>query len=111
MDVSVKAISDRMDGEAHVPRYSRHVSAFLNEIGQDVTQREGATEEHERLTKSRLNAVKQKKKIEEKIKKMIQDLEHQNEVITACQARLFEIEQQYPELNHLRNRKNIWRSL
>ena len=33
---------------------------------------------------------------------MVQDLEHQNEVITACQARLFEIEQQYqyPEPNH-----------
>ena len=61
---------------------------FLNEINQDVTQRERATEEHERLTRSRLNAIKQKEKIEEKIKKMVQDLEHQNEVITACQARL-----------------------
>ena len=83
-----------MDGEAHVPRYSRNVSSFLNEINQDDTQRERATEEHERLTWSRLNAIKQKKKIEEKIKKMVRYLEHQNEVITACQARLFEIEQQ-----------------
>ena len=39
-----------MDGEAHVPRYSRNVSSFLNETNQDVTQRERATEEHERLT-------------------------------------------------------------
>ena len=86
-----------MDGEAHVPRYSNHVSTFLNEINQDVTLRERATQEHEHLTRSRLNAIKQKKKIEEKIKKMIQDLENQNEVITACQVRLFQIEQQYPE--------------
>ena len=69
-----------MDGEAHVPRYSRHMSSFLNEINQDVTHRERATQEHERLTRSRLNTINQKKKIEEKIKKMIQDLEHQNEV-------------------------------
>ena len=60
-----------MDGEAHT---------FLNEINQDVTHRERATQEHERLTKSRLNTINQKKKIEEKIEKMIQDLEHQNEV-------------------------------
>ena len=97
-----------MEGKAHVPRYSNHVSSFLNEINQDVTHREKATQEHERLTRSRLNAMKQKKKIE-KIKKMLHDLEHQNEVITACQECLFQIEQ--PNLVVIRIRKILWGNL
>ena len=87
-----------MDGAAEVPQYSGHVSSFLDELNQVITPKEIAKQDHARFLKSRQMAIKQKRKLEVKIKELVQDLEHQHEVISECERQLTEIEQLYPEL-------------